>query len=220
MNYQNLFFNITNSILDKEYDSEIQLDDGSNGNPGDTIAGRSHFRLVSFESKSDKNIFYHQSLKEPFAQVHYQWKGWSLNNEKKSRKNLTKLEKALSEINQRYQINELTPLLISPKILHNTTKLQLYTLDIYQWVYERGISYLAQLGAQPENFSTNYENYQSMTIQNQEVFYKYKLEGVPQHQILEHLFKRHSIAALNETDYEREPKTLTGLTFYCDYEKV
>jgi len=161
-NFQKLLFNVANSVIRNEGDSGITLRDGSNGNPGDTVKGHSRTRLVSFESKTNLNTKHYESLKEPFVQIHYKWKGWSLDNTSSPfslfrPKNTTALSEVLSEVNNKFQLMDTSPL-IDPLLFNSTDEQQLYSIDVYTYIYKRGLEHLARFKNKDSIRNTNIIN--------------------------------------------------------------
>jgi len=145
-NYQSLFTDVANGLLNTYVSNAVNFSDPGNGNPGDTFMGKSKAREVSFEGE----ILNYNSKKKtgrvesPFISLGYIWKGWTI-----SKKNAMKI---IDEINRDYQFH-----FYPETALQNTKSLQLYTISVNLYFYHRAV--LEMLGQEKNNLLKIYKKH-------------------------------------------------------------
>jgi hypothetical protein len=131
-NYQALATDVINGLINEFTESSTEISNAGNGNPGDTFAGKSVTRKVIFEGEVENYLDEKGLIEDPFVNIVYQWKGWSL----KARK----AKKIISKLNAKYQFN------FFPENIFNTTKkVQLYSLNLNLYLYSKAIDSLANI---------------------------------------------------------------------------
>lgn len=125
-NYQRFVVELINSVIEKEFDSEVVISDAGSGDSGDSIKGESYAQVLLAEAELEP----YSSL--PIVNLKKRWRGWSA----KPRDIL----KLIEEINSQFPAA-----LISDASLRiaDTEVFQLYSLEMDTYIYEQGVAYLA-----------------------------------------------------------------------------
>ena len=136
LNWQALGLDSVNALMREKMGRDIILNMASNDNPGDTLKGRSQYRLIRFDSRVEpggegqgQNIGESETLSENFIHINHRWKGWSLS--------ANKANDIVEEVNSRFAFE-----FFDPRVLSSIRRLLLYVIDLNIFVYEPGIEYL------------------------------------------------------------------------------
>lgn len=131
--WQDLATDAINGILSTYTETDIGISNPSNGNPGDTFLGKSQARHTYFEAEIEGQLAHKSQgkVKSDFVGISYIWKGWEISK--------SKANKIIKDLMDRYQ----TPL-YSPLALHNTEKIQLYSILFNIYVYSDGLDMMSK----------------------------------------------------------------------------
>ncbi len=130
-NYEALAIDVVNSLL-REYveDENYTVASNNSGDPADSIKGSSVSQLFSFEGEL-KTESGRQVTVDPFINLTYKWRNWSLSKEQ--------LLAIVFNINERFNyefFNELD--------FQQTDRIKLSTVEIGVNIYREGIDYLSK----------------------------------------------------------------------------
>lgn len=124
-NYQDLLFDGINAILTENGNEDISIPSDSDEDPANTFKGSSLARNVLVEGEISETGF----LDKPFLNVNYRWKGFKIDR--------AGAEELLADINKKYNSK-----FVPKNILSTTDNLQLYTINLNLFVYQRAFDYM------------------------------------------------------------------------------
>ena len=137
--WQGLGVDVANALIKELWGKDIILHMTDNGNPGDSLKGRSKDRQTYLDSYIKDG-----TLVESFIQVRHRWKGWEIS--------ANEANEIIAEINSWFN-HDLFP----PQVLANTQRLLLYIINLNIFIYEPAIEHLLEVSEeQAQNFLPTY----------------------------------------------------------------
>lgn len=129
--YQELTFDVVNSLIGEVSSTPIRLSSNGSGDPGDTVGGSSVLNEAAFEAEMPGRSF-KQIPDNYIVKLNQRHKGWSLNRQQA--RELTR------NINYQYDF-EFFP----DDVLANTDHLRLYRLDVRMLIYPAAVEAMTTL---------------------------------------------------------------------------
>ena len=127
--YQAVLIDVTNALINEKLKVANKVNTPSSGNPGDTVMGKSVTRQVVVESELNPTSVKWDTM---FAGVNYRWKGWQMKK--------ADAEDVMREL-QRTFGKELFRIVE----LHETEKVQFYSVQVEIDLYEKAFGHIYNL---------------------------------------------------------------------------
>lgn len=136
-NYEKLVMDVVNALIKENSSEEVVLSSINNGDSGNSFWGVSTVRQISYEAEVKKLTRGEDGQGwgvplHPFINLNYRWKGFKLSKDKAN--------EILGIINKKFG-SDLYP----SSALHSTKNLQLYSISLNLFIYEKGINFMAKL---------------------------------------------------------------------------